>query len=383
MRMPPNAAVRLGSTLTAVTASMEGGMRMPPNRCWTAGCSTSLLMLQWRAACACRRIRHRSTARLQRQSSASMEGGMRMPPNRREVELLDALNGASMEGGMRMPPNCRDGARGALQFGASMEGGMRMPPNRPVCVVSGRGCAHASMEGGMRMPPNHHQRRVRVGAVRASMEGGMRMPPNGQPPVRRRWPSTRFNGGRHAHAAESHARMRGSGRGCARFNGGRHAHAAESPPTAGTGGRRSSFNGGRHAHAAESVPPRRPRRHGFVASMEGGMRMPPNGPVRTRSARIGALQWRAACACRRIPRPARRPTSPNRLQWRAACACRRILKDVVAFLQSPHRFNGGRHAHAAEWRGARLPACTAGAVLQWRAACACRRIARTAPTPPA
>ena len=40
--------------------------------------------------------------------------------------------------------------------------------------------------------------------------------------------------------------------------------------------RESRFNGGRHAHAAESsTPPRQPTN--LHASMEGGMRMPPNG----------------------------------------------------------------------------------------------------------
>ena len=59
-------------------------MRMPPNRFYDRGTRMTLAssVLQWRAACACRRIE----AILRRHGAlgshrASMEGGMRMPPN--------------------------------------------------------------------------------------------------------------------------------------------------------------------------------------------------------------------------------------------------------------------------------------------------------------
>ena len=179
------------------------------------------------------------------------------------------------------------------------------------------------------------------------------------------------------------------------FNGGRHAHAAESGRRGSLWCRPTGFNGGRHAHAAEfragvrAVP-------SAGASMEGGMRMPPNSEPEFAQCHLQVLQWRAACACRRITAVTLQDGVITLLQWRAACACRRIWPMV------PHenwrsRFNGGRHAHAAE-----SPAtlCSSGHLagfnggrhahaaeshpraylrapltrLQWRAACACRRI---------
>ena len=104
----------------------------------------------------------------------------------------------------------------------------------------------------MRMPPNPGAAERDAGAVVASMRGGMRMPPNcgaGSPCPR----SSR------------------------RFNEGRHAHAAESTRVATSARRSSSFNEGRHAHAAEYRAPLRPLRP-RLASMRGGMRMPPNDP---------------------------------------------------------------------------------------------------------
>ena len=54
MRMPPN---HIGPREVGggVDPSMEGGMRMPPNSRLT-WMSLPLMDLQWRAACACRRI---------------------------------------------------------------------------------------------------------------------------------------------------------------------------------------------------------------------------------------------------------------------------------------------------------------------------------------
>ena len=55
MRMPPNQETPQHQD-TDSQASMEGGMRMPPNRQRTPHPLPSSGMLQWRAACACRRI---------------------------------------------------------------------------------------------------------------------------------------------------------------------------------------------------------------------------------------------------------------------------------------------------------------------------------------
>ena len=102
----------------------------------------------------------------------------------------------------------------------------------------------------------------------------MRMPPNQRTLIVPKPRSRSFNGGRHAHAAESGTRGADPAR-TTRFNGGRHAHAAEfvycDPPYV----RTSGFNGGRHAHAAECRPPAE-NEVLAAASMEGGMRMPPN-----------------------------------------------------------------------------------------------------------
>ena len=88
---------------------------------------------------------------------------------------------------------------------------------------------------------------------------------------------------------------------------------------------------------------------------------------------LRSLQWRAACACRRI----RDTATDDRarllpLQWRAACACRRITgPSGVGGVPSGSPFNGGRHAHAAESPNNQPDRRRH---LQWRAACACRRI---------
>ena len=218
---------------------------------------------------------------------ASMEGGMRMPPNDAHEHpnggrhahacriTVDAPHRppASMEGGMRMPPNLQDqGAATVAHAHASMEGGMRMPPNRPWlapvhgvdCFNGGRhahaaecrrpgshtmlqwraACACRRMSGRrteLRTPtPLTLQWRAacacrRIGQCPTwssprpapSMEGGMRMPPNRHHREAKRSSCSAFNGGRHAHAAESPHRAP-SARSAAAFNGGRHAHAAES-----------------------------------------------------------------------------------------------------------------------------------------------------------
>ena len=64
------------------------------------------------------------------------------------------------------------------------------------------------------------------------------------------------------------------------FNGGRHAHAAESRTGRSTRPMCAPFNGGRHAHAAESGVAAGSRVGILLPSMEGGMRMPPNRGTR-------------------------------------------------------------------------------------------------------
>ena len=250
------------------------------------------------------------------------------------------------------------------------------------------------------------------------MEGGVRTPPNRCRRPRPRTGSRNFNGGRRAHAAESERTARRARRLCD-FNGGRRAHAAEcsgtsprttrgstsmeggvrTPPNATSRqairGEAWDFNGGRRAHAAES---------GEVAradlepptSMEGGVRTPPNSSSSGVSPATGRLQWRAACARRRIAddtpdlvtsitlqwraacarrRMSRRPPSERTkslLQWRAACARRRI-RGPTRGTHIFRDFNGGRRAHAAESLSSALRSAVSW-VLQWRAACARRRI---------
>ena len=105
MRMPPNRC-DVGDPAAGRVASMEGGMRMPPN-----------YLLTWsrEADGTCfngGRHAHAAESDVQalrrRVGGASMEGGVRMPPNRRPIsaEHAAAASRASMEGGMRMPPNC-------------------------------------------------------------------------------------------------------------------------------------------------------------------------------------------------------------------------------------------------------------------------------------
>ena len=174
---------------------------------------------------------------------------------------------------MRMPPNLRRLGRLRPVGAASMEGGMRMPPNLP--VAAGRVVQiDASMEGGMRMPPNGTGRPCREHLGLASMEGGMRMPPNERPDVR------------------------GSG----------------VPGASMEGGMRMPPNG----------DDTRDDLADYAASMEGGMRMPPNENFAATNAYYMLLQWRAACACRRI-------------------------RTMHTARQDEFRFNGGRHAHAAEF----------------------------------
>ena len=61
--------------------------------------------------------------------------------------------------------------------------------------------------------------------------------------------------------------------------------------------------------------------------MEGGMRMPPNPTdVGGQFSFNLVLQWRAACACRRMRLSGREHNPGPPLQWRAACACRRIAQ---------------------------------------------------------
>ena len=138
---------------------------------------------------------------------------------------------------------------------------------------------------------------TRTGAP--SMEGGMRMPPN-------------------------------------RSGEGQHVRVVREP-----------FNGGRHAHAAESGAPALAITAACAPSMEGGMRMPPNGRRCGIVTSVLRLQWRAACACRRIAATVAPDASSLFLQWRAACACRRI-RHLRRQPMVPGPFNGGRHAHAAE-----------------------------------
>ena len=78
------------------------------------------------------------------------------------------------------------------------------------------------------------------------------------------------------------------------------------------------------------------------------MRMPPNWGGALLEDGVFTLQWRAACACRRIEDVPVGVSPEVRLQWRAACACRRIGAVTVMPLSVSLGFNGGRHAHAAE-----------------------------------
>ena len=84
-----------------------------------------------------------------------------------------------------------------------------------------------------------------------------------------------------------------------------------------------------------------------LASMEGGMRMPPNDAHEHPMVAWWTLQWRAACACRRIPGPNLVTVGANKLQWRAACACRRIRCSTVQRIGDTH--------HASMEGGMRMP----------------------------
>ena len=119
MRMPPN--------------SHQGANWPPPVLLqWRAACACRRIILwgrrialaatlQWRAACACRRIAG-AEARTVSANRPSMEGGMRMPPNGLAAVLRFVAGDPSMEGGMRMPPNRpRHQRLGALRD-PSMEG---------------------------------------------------------------------------------------------------------------------------------------------------------------------------------------------------------------------------------------------------------------------
>ena len=313
--------------------------------------SMYVMELQWRAACACRRMPGNRSTSLGR---SCFNGGRHAHAAEYGVLLCGGgLLHASMEGGMRMPPNRRRGYRRAPAVCASMEGGMRMPPNYQPVPRHHPG-DRASMEGGMRMPPNHTLIARHGWVQNASMEGGMRMPPNGDCGGFIGGGDFGFNGGRHAHAAESGSRPT-TGMFPTGFNGGRHAHAAECPDRRPrrrrgrrfNGGRHAhaaewarcvswwpsdhpSFNGGRHAHAAEWVTLCCCCRRTPAASMEGGMRMPPN-LVAVRQAHC--VDHASMEGGMRMP-----PNSPNTgaptpsraLQWRAACACRRISVIVVS-----------------------------------------------------
>ena len=153
MRMPPNSIARVA--LNVLRSAFNGGRH--------AHAAESL-----------------ATIRISRRSmSPSMEGGMRMPPNRPTPPSGHGGPVASMEGGMRMPPNRDDEVACGTQLEASMEGGMRMPPNpRSVTLGPSRrrrlqwraACACRRIHGPATRP--------RIGPAAPSMEGGMRMPPN-------------------------------------------------------------------------------------------------------------------------------------------------------------------------------------------------------------
>ena len=241
---------------------------------------------------------------------------------------------------MRMPPNCQPAG---LVVAASMEGGMTHAAESLTDLI--RLNTRASMEGGMRMPPNSSAHVIVHSAPfgLASMEGGMRMPPNLERLVASCGLSARFNGGRHAHAAECLAAVPNPTclplRGCACRRTSLAVPRRSSPAASMEGGMRmppnhrvreavgelpgvnaASMEGGMRMppnHVSGPPPRRRCRLH---ASMEGGMRMPPNGPDGD-GVSVSVLQWRAACACRIVS---------------------------VQGLNTPMRFNGGRHAHAAE-----------------------------------
>ena len=245
---------------------------------------------------------------------------------------------------MRMPPNHPTGTRWARRPRASMEGGMRMPPN--VKVITGPpkeyllqwraacACRRISVQPTATRTNSPLQWRAACACRRI-----------GETRTRRRCRARRFNGGRHAHAAESAAfRCEGQADDGASMEGGmrmppnllialtrialvvlqwRAACACRRMRTQRLANRRErGFNGGRHAHAAESSVPVGTNVNA-TASMEGGMRMPPNESSTSTMRSACTLQWRAACACRRIPAVGR-PGPPSR------------------------SFNGGRHAHAAE-----------------------------------
>ena len=208
-------------------------MRMPPNE----GSRFRRIIprtdarLQWRAACACRRIAK----------------NCRYPQKLEHLPL--PLQWRAACACRRMPPRAR--ATGVANIEASMEGGMRMPPNRSSSLHrQAQPCRQpASMEGGMRMPPNPRPGRLRV-PLRSRAACVAEWDWHERPG--RAW---RFNGGRHAHAAEF-----------------RELHTSRRPEPY------PCFNGGRHAHAAELA--------GVHADATRSMG--------------GVLQWRAACACRRM-----------------------------------------------------------------------------------
>ena len=112
------------------------------------------------------------------------------------------------------------------------------------------------------------------------------------------------------------------------------------PDRPGGGGiRRRAHAAECHRHQADPAPRR--------ASMEGGVRTPPNRAAPPASRPSPRLQWRAACARRRIGSRLAAWTVKSLLQWRAACARRRMRASRPAS-EPPSGFNGGRRAHAAE-----------------------------------
>ena len=258
----------------------------------------------------------------------------------------------SMEGGVRTPPNRRRGGRGGCRARAFNGGRRAHAAESSEAAVAGGVAAEPSMEGGVRTPPNRScaaaarrsstlqwraacaRRRIRLGDLPLlprrdpSMEGGVRTPPNRRAGWRCCSAPRPFNGGRRAHAAESDPETRPPTMNqllqwraaCARRRIGTRRGVAAC--------RRLPFNGGRRAHAAEWGARLRVCAHIDGPSMEGGVRTPPNlvcavatahrrppsmeGGVRTppNAAPVGTaiwlsvnLQWRAACARRRMGVP--------------------------------------------------------------------------------
>ena len=330
------------------------------------------------------------------ESETSMEGGVRTPPNVRSHSLDRPHPVTSMEGGVRTPPNrpicssVRSACR--LQWRAACA-------RRRIAAQSSAwawrsalqwraACARRRMPDWMLHSVDHVPLQWRAACARRRMRRGCRGS---------RRPPGHFNGGRRAHAAESVrassarqavcslqwraacARRRMSAGMLVTFFGVQlqwraacaRRRICRSRARCGPG--RVDFNGGRRAHAAEWRLPARPLPLGGLTSMEGGVRTPPNArPIRRRPANrtdfnggrrahaaelaLGALgllaayalQWRAACARRRIGHSCGSRSRWARLQWRAACARRRIRPGRCRVGWVPGDFNGGRRAHAAE-----------------------------------